>query len=142
MVESRRLSIPCIPGIASTSWLSFKLPRDPGRVDPPLNRPCILKHLSCLSPESPQGCPRVEKASTEFWFLTARHFGRVRLAAKLGLLRFVSVYAIKCDRFWCGLFFFDLVGNTENNSVHERGNQGAADRAEPIDPVMRPLIVP
>lgn len=53
----------------------------------------------------------------------------------------MTLDAVERDGLRHGLLL-DLLRHTEDGSVHEGGEQGATDWAEPVDPVTRPLIVP
>lgn len=55
----------------------------------------------------------------------------------------MGIHAVECNRFGGGLFILgNFVGDAEDSSVRERSDQSPADRAEPVDPLMRPIIIP
>lgn len=65
------------------------------------------------------------------------------LIIQLSHLGFVGIHAVESGRLGGGLFILEnFFGNAEESPVRERGDQGSADRSEPVDPLMRPLIVP
>jgi len=64
------------------------------------------------------------------------------LIIRASYLRFVDLHAIKSHCFGYRFLLDFFIRRAENSFVRERGDQGTADRTEPVDPMMRPLIVP